>query len=87
MIELFGTDGIRGAANKGVLTLDGLLCLSRAIATWLDRQETSRSVVIGRDPRLSGEMMEAVLAAGFASVGYDVVIAGVVPTPAVAILD
>lgn len=86
MIELFGTDGIRGAANKGVLTLDGLLRLSRAVATWLDRQETSRSVVIGRDPRLSGEMMEAVLAAGFASVGYDVVIAGVVPTPAVALL-
>jgi phosphoglucosamine mutase len=86
MSNLFGTDGIRGAANDGVLAVDELLRFSRAVTTWLDQQNKGCSVVIGRDPRLSGEMMEATLAGGFASVGCDVMVAGIVPTPAIALM-
>lgn len=86
MNKLFGTDGIRGAANEGVLAVNELLRFSRAVATWLDRQNKDRLVVIGRDTRLSGKMMEATLAGGFASVGYDVRVAGIVPTPAIALM-
>lgn len=77
----FGTDGVRGVANTE-LTPDYVLALARAAAPVLG----SRRVLIGRDTRRSGALLEAALAAGFASAGVDVELLGVVPTPAVAYL-
>jgi phosphoglucosamine mutase len=83
--RLFGTDGVRGLANAD-LTPELALSVARAAAGVLaDRDGTSRPVaVVGRDPRASGEMLEAAVVAGLASVGAEVLRAGVVPTPALA---
>src|SRR5712691_13252579 len=86
--RLFGTDGVRGVAGRELnarLTMD----LSAAAAAVLGRPAgtTGRPVaVVGRDPRLSGEFLEAAVVAGLASAGVDVLRLGVVPTPAVAYL-
>lgn len=80
----FGTDGVRGVANTE-LTPELALALGRASARVLvDADLIDRRVVIGRDPRISGPMLEAALAAGFASEGVDVALLGIVPTPMVA---
>ena len=84
MGELFGTDGVRGVANTE-LTAELAYELGRAGAYVLCRNGTGR-IVVGRDTRLSGEMLEAALAAGICSVGVDVVRLGVIPTPGVAYL-
>jgi len=85
--KLFGTDGIRGAANLHPVTPEIAFRLGRAAGFLLRRQGRERpSFVIGRDTRRSGEMLEAALVAGLNSVGADVLLAGVVPTPAVACL-
>jgi phosphoglucosamine mutase len=83
--RLFGTDGVRGRANAD-LTPELALSVARAAAGVLaDRDGTNRPVaVVGRDPRASGEMLEAAVVAGLASVGAEVLRAGVVPTPALA---
>ena len=90
MPPLFGTDGIRGIANQPPMTADCALALAQAAATATqqagDQQAGERRVVIGRDTRRSGVMLEAALSAGFTSAGMDVLIAGVLPTPAVACL-
>jgi phosphoglucosamine mutase len=78
----FGTDGVRGIANAE-LTPELALAIGRAAARVLDATRVGR-VVIGRDTRRSGPMLEAALAAGFASEGVDVDLLGVVPTPTVA---
>jgi phosphoglucosamine mutase len=78
----FGTDGIRGEANKE-LTAQLALKLGMAAATVLGRHATNRHVVVGRDTRLSGDMLEAALNAGLAAMGAHVTNIGVVPTPAV----
>ncbi|HEY8094139.1 MAG TPA: phosphoglucosamine mutase [Acidimicrobiales bacterium] len=78
----FGTDGVRGVANAE-LTPELALLLGRGAARVLDADR----VVIGRDPRRSGPMLEAALAAGFASAGSTVELVGVLPTPAVAFLS
>lgn len=78
--RLFGTDGIRGVANDG-LTPELALALGRAVG---GRLPSGARVVVGRDTRLSGPMLEAALSAGLASAGVDVVLLGVIPTPAVA---
>jgi phosphoglucosamine mutase len=85
--RLFGTDGVRGLANAD-LTPELALSVARAAAGVLaDRDGTSRPVaVVGRDPRASGEMLEAAVVAGLASVGAEVLRAGVLPTPALAYL-
>ena len=84
--QLFGTDGIRGTANRYPVTPEVAFRLGRA-AGFLKHESCVRPrFVIGRDTRLSGEMLEAALVAGMNSVGADVLIAGVVPTPAVACL-
>ncbi|SFK31222.1 phosphoglucosamine mutase [Geodermatophilus ruber] len=85
MGRLFGTDGVRGRANAD-LTPELALSVARAAAGVLaDRDGTSRPVaVVGRDPRASGEMLEAAVVAGLASAGAEVLRAGVLPTPAVA---
>jgi phosphoglucosamine mutase len=83
--RLFGTDGVRGRANAD-LTPELALSVARAAASVLaDRDGTSRPVaVVGRDPRASGEMLEAAVVAGLASAGAQVLRAGVLPTPAIA---
>lgn len=89
MTRLFGTDGVRGLANKN-LTATLALRLGAAAAHVLtaDHASTKRRplAVIGRDPRVSGEMLAAALAAGMSSRGVDVLRVGVLPTPAVAYL-
>lgn len=90
MTRLFGTDGVRGLANQ-TLTADLALRLGAAAASVLVTDpETSRHgrvrplAVVGRDPRVSGQMLEAALSAGLASRGVDVLLVGELPTPAVA---
>lgn len=84
MAKLFGTDGIRGVANLE-LTPELALRTGRATALVLGR-ERKGPVLIGRDPRISGQMLEGALVAGVTSAGLDVILVGVVPTPAVAFL-
>jgi phosphoglucosamine mutase len=83
MTRLFGTDGVRGVANKD-LTPDLALALGRAAGEVLASGD--QAVVIGRDTRLSGPMLEGALVAGLCSAGAAVRVAGIVPTPAVAFL-
>ncbi len=85
MGKLFGTDGIRGVANRE-LTPELALRIGRIIATLLGRNESRPVILIGRDTRLSGAMLEGSLSAGIASAGVAVRLLGIVPTPAVAYL-
>ena len=87
MGRLFGTDGVRGVANRE-LTAELALALGAAAARRLTRSNSGRRrvAVIGRDPRASGEMLEAAVIAGLTSEGVDALRAGVLPTPAVAYL-
>ncbi|MDT7724347.1 MAG: phosphoglucosamine mutase [Actinomycetota bacterium] len=87
MARLFGTDGVRGLAN-GALKPELAMALSASAARVLAAHDrTHRPVaVVGRDPRLSGEMLEGAVVAGLASAGADVLRVGVLPTPAVAYL-
>ena len=92
MTRLFGTDGVRGLANR-TLTADLALRLGAAAAAVLAAESDAQHIrngsgrplaVVGRDPRVSGEMLEAALAAGLASQGVDVLLVGELPTPAIA---
>ena len=82
--RLFGTDGIRGRANEGPLTPEMAVAFGRAVAAKFGRPGTR--IMIGRDTRLSGPMLEQAVAAGVVAMGVDVLLLGVVPTPAVAFL-
>src|ERR1043165_6268053 len=83
--KYFGTDGIRGRAN-GVITPELALKAGQAAGLIFRRGDHRHRVVIGKDTRLSGYMMESALVAGFTSVGMDVVMVAPMPTPAVAML-
>jgi len=83
--KYFGTDGVRGRANA-VITPDLALKIGQATGIAFQRGEHRHRVVIGKDTRLSGYMIEYALVAGFTSVGMDVLLLGPVPTPAVAML-
>ncbi len=83
--KYFGTDGIRGLANR-VITPELALKVGQAAGIVFQRGDHRHRVVIGKDTRLSGYMIEYALVSGFASVGIDVMILGPVPTPAVAML-
>jgi phosphoglucosamine mutase len=83
--KYFGTDGIRGRAN-GVITADLALRVGQAAGVVFRRGDHRHRVVIGKDTRLSGYMIEYALVAGFTSVGMDVLLLGPMPTPAVAML-
>lgn len=85
MGKYFGTDGIRGLANRDI-TAELALRLGAAAGEVLLSRPHGMSVLIGRDPRISGDMLESALAAGFASRGADVVLVGVIPTPGVSYL-
>lgn len=84
--RLFGTDGVRGTANTFPMTADMALKLGMAAGHQFTRGEHRHTVVIGKDTRLSGYMLEPALTAGFISVGMDVVLVGPVPTPGIAML-
>ncbi len=83
MNKLFGTDGVRGVANE-FLTAELAFALGRAGGYVLARHGARRPVVVGRDTRCSGPMLEAALCAGICSIGLDVLLLGIVPTPGVA---
>ena len=84
--KFFGTDGIRGRTNSGVMTAATAMRVGQAAGTHFLRGDHRHRVVIGKDTRLSGYMMESALVAGFTSVGMDVVMTGPLPTPAIAML-
>jgi len=84
--QFFGTDGIRGKTNAGVMTAATAMKVGQAAGTRFLRGGHRHRVVIGKDTRLSGYMLENAMVAGFTSVGMDVVLLGPMPTPAVALL-
>ena len=84
--KFFGTDGIRGLTNVAPMTPEIAMKVGQAAGTYFLRGDHRHRVVIGKDTRLSGYMVENALVAGFTSVGMDVVQFGPIPTPAVAML-
>jgi phosphoglucosamine mutase len=82
----FGTDGIRGTVGQAPITPDFVLKLGHAVGRVLKRGEASPTVLIGKDTRISGYMLESALEAGFASAGVNVLLTGPLPTPGVAYL-
>ena len=77
----FGTDGIRGTVGQSPITPDFLVRLGHAVGRVLRRGQKRPSVVIGKDTRISGYMIESALEAGFASAGVDTLLSGPIPTP------
>lgn len=84
--QYFGTDGIRGTVGQAPITPDFVLRLGHAVGQVLRRTQERPSVLIGKDTRISGYMLESALEAGFASAGVDVLLTGPLPTPGVAYL-
>ena len=84
--KFFGTDGVRGLANAGAITPDRILKLGMAVGRYFRNGDHRHRVVIGKDTRLSGYMIEPALTAGFAASGMDVFLLGPLPTPAMAML-
>lgn len=84
--QYFGTDGIRGTVGQTPITPDFVLRLGHAVGQVLKRTEQRPTVLIGKDTRISGYMLESALEAGFASAGVDVLLTGPLPTPGVAYL-
>ncbi|MEZ5894895.1 MAG: phosphoglucosamine mutase [Parvularculaceae bacterium] len=84
--RLFGTDGVRGLANAGAMAPDAILRLGMAVGRFFKNGDHRHRVVIGKDTRLSGYMIEPALTAGFAASGMDVFLLGPLPTPAMAML-
>ena len=86
MSSIFGTDGIRGLVNKFPITADIALKIGTAIGVFIDANNSKRRVVIAKDTRLSGYMIEPALTSGLISTGADVILVGPMPTPSVPIL-
>ncbi|NIJ40456.1 phosphoglucosamine mutase [Parvibaculum indicum] len=84
--KYFGTDGIRGTANRGTMTAETALRVGMAAGRVFRRGDHRHRVVIGKDTRLSGYMLEPALTAGFTSMGMDVFLFGPLPTPAIAMM-
>ncbi|HVY12800.1 MAG TPA: phosphoglucosamine mutase, partial [Alphaproteobacteria bacterium] len=84
--KFFGTDGVRGKVNSEPMTAATMLKLAQAAAIHFRRGDHRHRVVIGKDTRLSGYMIEPALTSGFVSMGMDVTLVGPLPTPAVAML-
>ena len=85
--ELFGTDGIRGKANSYPLTPEMMVAIARSFSEWLKSETSTSQVVIGMDTRESSQMLADALASGLLSMGMDVNLLGVVPTPAVSFIS
>jgi len=87
MAKFFGTDGVRGLANTGKMTPNSMLRLGRIAGQYFASKSGGRSsAVIGKDTRLSGDMIESALIAGLTSAGMDVKRAGVLPTSGTALM-
>jgi phosphoglucosamine mutase len=84
--KYFGTDGIRGTVGQSPITPDFILRMAHAVGRVLKQKRQRPTVLIGKDTRISGYMLESALESGFSSAGVDVVLLGPVPTPAVAYL-
>ncbi|WP_025916001.1 phosphoglucosamine mutase [Herminiimonas sp. CN] len=84
--KYFGTDGVRGRVGEAPITPDFVMRLGYAAGRVLTQTDVKPAVLIGKDTRISGYMLEAALEAGFSAAGVDVILAGPVPTPAVAYL-
>src|SRR5688572_14106207 len=84
--KLFGTDGIRGVANRDPMTAEMALRLGQAVARRFRQDRRSGRIVIGKDTRLSGYMLESALQAGIVSAGADVMLVGPLPTPGIAFI-
>ncbi|MDN5277661.1 MAG: phosphoglucosamine mutase, partial [Clostridiales bacterium] len=85
MARMFGTDGVRGVANRD-LSCHLAFKLGQAGAYVLSKGKKRPKILIGKDTRLSGDMLEAALVAGICSAGGEALVAGVIPTPGVAYL-
>ena len=86
MRKLFGTDGIRGVANIHPMTTEIAVQVGRAIAFVVKKKKSRHRIVIGKDTRVSGYMIENALAAGICSMGVDVLLVGPLPTPGIAFI-
>ena len=86
MRRLFGTDGVRGVANLEPMTSEMAMKLGRAAAHVFRKREGRHQIIIGKDTRISGYMLESALTAGLCSMGADVLLVGPLPTPAIAFL-
>jgi len=86
MRKLFGTDGIRGTANIEPMTVEMAMKVGRAAAHLFKDKDKRHRIVIGKDPRLSGYMLETALCAGICSMGVDVLLLGPFPTPGIAFI-
>ena len=84
--KLFGTDGIRGIANEYPITPELMIKLGRAIIRSLPDSGTPKTIIVGKDTRISGDMIESAIAAGICSMNGDALLAGVLPTPAISYL-
>jgi phosphoglucosamine mutase len=84
MGTLFGTDGIRGPANQYPMTAEMAVRVGRAVTTIFRAHRGNTKIIVGRDTRLSGQMLEAAMVAGICSAGGDAYLTGVIPTPGVA---
>ena len=87
MGRLFGTDGVRGVANLDPMTSEMAMKLGRAAAHVFRKREGRHKIIIGKDTRISGYMLESALTAGLCSMGVDVLLVGPLPTPAIAFLS
>ncbi|MBN1253755.1 MAG: phosphoglucosamine mutase [Deltaproteobacteria bacterium] len=86
MRKLFGTDGVRGVANEEPMTGEMAMQLGRAVAYLFRNQKARHRIVLGKDTRLSGYMLETALASGICSMGGDVLLVGPLPTPGIAFI-
>jgi phosphoglucosamine mutase len=86
MGKLFGTDGIRGIANEYPITPEMAVNIGRAIAEFFRKNDKPSKIVIGKDTRISGQMIEYALVSGICSMGADAYLAGITPTPGVAFM-
>jgi len=86
MAKLFGTDGVRGVANIEPMTAETALAIGRATAHVCKRHHNRHRIVIGKDTRISGYMIETALTAGICSMGVDVLLVGPMPTPGIAFI-
>jgi phosphoglucosamine mutase len=86
MGRLFGTDGVRGVANLDPMTSEMAMKVGRAAAHVFRKRESRHQIIIGKDTRISGYMLESALTAGLCSMGVDVLLVGPLPTPAIAFL-
>lgn len=86
MGKLFGTDGVRGRVNEAPMTAEMALRIGRAAACLFRREGHTSHIIVGKDTRLSGDMVESALVAGICSMGVHVILAGVIPTPAISFL-